>query len=205
MGEYTFLLPILLFLCLGVMSPGPSFVLVAQTALSSSKKEAISVSLGLGLGACIFALIAGLGLFVVLQKVPFLYLLLKILGGLYLCFIAYKMWQVSSPSLGITKEKVVSKQLSKMFLLGLFTQLSNPKTAIVFASAFAAFLPLNVPAHTLYILCFLALIIDSTWYIFVALVLSSKKAQGSYSRFKKLISRLAGTMMGLMGLKLIID
>ncbi len=205
MGEYTFLLPILLFLCLGVMSPGPSFVLVAQTALSSSKKEAISVSLGLGLGACIFALIAGLGLFVVLQKVPFLYLLLKILGGLYLCFIAYKMWQVSSPSLGITKETVVSKQLSKMFLLGLFTQLSNPKTAIVFASAFAAFLPLNVPAHILYILCFLALIIDSTWYIFVALVLSSKKAQGSYSRFKKLISRLAGTMMGLMGLKLIID
>lgn len=205
MSEYAFLLPILIFLSLGVMSPGPSFVLVAQTALSSSKKEAISVSLGLGLGACLFALIAGLGLFVVLQKIPFLYLLLKILGGLYLCFIAYKMWQTSSPSLGIAKEKVVSNALSKMFLLGLFTQLSNPKTAIVFASAFAAFLPLNAPSNTLYILCFLALFIDSAWYVFVALVLSSKKAQLAYSKFKKLISRLAGTMMGFMGLKLIID
>ena len=204
MIEYAFLLPILLFLGLGVMSPGASFVLVAKTALSSSKKEAISVSLGLGLGACIFALIAGLGLFVVLQKIPVLYFVLKVLGGLYLCFIAYKMW-ISSSSLFITEEKIVSKQLRKMFLLGLFTQLSNPKTAIVFASAFAAFLPLNPPSNTLYILCFLALIIDSAWYIFVALVLSSKKAQNSYSKFKKLISRIFAGMMGLMGLELIID
>ena len=203
MSEYAFLLPILVFLSLGVMSPGPSFVLVAQTALSSSKKEAISVSLGLGLGACIFALIAGLGLFVVLQKVPLFYLVLKILGGLYLCFIAYKMWQGSS-SLLITKEKAVSKRLSKMFILGLFTQLANPKTAIVFASAFAAFLPLDPPSNTLYILCFLAWFIDSVWYIFVALVLSNEKAKDSYSKFKKLISRIFAGMLGVMGLKLII-
>jgi len=185
------------------MSPGPSFVLVAHTALSSSKKEALSVSLGLGFGACIFALIAGLGLFVILQTIPFVYLILKVLGGAYLCFIAYKMWQAPLEKEVKKSEKQEKRNLFKMFFLGLFTQLSNPKTAIVFASAFAAFLPLERPSNTLIILCSLAFIIDSTWYVFVSLVLSSKKAQKKYNKFKKLISKLASTMLALMGLKLL--
>ena len=93
MHEYIFILPILLFLLLGVMSPGPSFILVAQTAMAKSRSEAIAVSVGMGAGATIFAVIASVGLFVLIETVPWLYIALKVIGGSYLCYLAFKMWE----------------------------------------------------------------------------------------------------------------
>jgi threonine/homoserine/homoserine lactone efflux protein len=42
----------------GAMSPGVSFLLVARTAMSSSRRAALSVAVGMGFGALIFAVIA---------------------------------------------------------------------------------------------------------------------------------------------------
>ncbi|WP_283107043.1 LysE family transporter [Shewanella surugensis] len=91
MHEYLFLIPIFLFLLLGVMSPGPSFIFVAKTAMAQSRKEAISVAIGMGVGATLFAIIASVGLFVILDTISWLYSAIKIIGGGYLCFLAFKM------------------------------------------------------------------------------------------------------------------
>ncbi|OXE31605.1 threonine transporter, partial [Vibrio parahaemolyticus] len=60
--QYLFLLPIATLLLIGAMTPGPSFILVAQTAISKSRSEAMCISIGLGLGASKFAFIASMGL-----------------------------------------------------------------------------------------------------------------------------------------------
>lgn len=204
MHEYIFLLPIFVFLLLGVMSPGPSFILVAQTAMAKSRSEAIAVSVGMGVGATIFAIIASAGLFVLLDTVPWFYIGLKVVGGSYLCFLAFKMWRSSNKPVdtNITSNKKNSGIL-KMFFSGLFTQLSNPKTAIVFGSVFAAFLPKDVPEYSYYIIAASTFIIDSVWYVLVATLLSTSKAQKAYIKFKKYICRVAGTFMGGLGVKLI--
>lgn len=59
------------------MSPGPGFILVAQTAMAKSRVEAIAISVGMGVGAAIFVIIASVGLFVLLEAVPWLYIGLK--------------------------------------------------------------------------------------------------------------------------------
>jgi threonine/homoserine/homoserine lactone efflux protein len=204
MHEYIFLFPILLFLLLGVMSPGPSFILVAQTAMAKSRSEAIAVSVGMGLGATIFAIIASVGLFVLLDTVPWFYIGLKVIGGSYLCFLAFKMWRSSNEPVetNITSNKI-NRGILKMFLSGLFTQLSNPKTAIVFGSVFATFLPKDVPEYSYYIITASTFIIDSAWYVLVATLLSTSKAQKTYIKFKKYICRVAGAFMGILGVKLI--
>jgi threonine/homoserine/homoserine lactone efflux protein len=204
MHEYIFLFPILLFLLLGVMSPGPSFILVAQTAMAKSRSEAIAVSVGMGVGATIFAIIASVGLFVLLDTVPWFYIGLKVIGGSYLCFLAFKMWRSSNEPVetNITSNKI-NRGILKMFLSGLFTQLSNPKTAIVFGSVFATFLPKDVPEYSYYIITASTFIIDSAWYVLVATLLSTSKAQKTYIKFKKYICRVAGAFMGILGVKLI--
>lgn len=204
MHEYIFLLPIFLFLLLGVMSPGPSFILVAQTAMAKSRSEAIAVSVGMGVGATIFAIIASVGLFVLLDTVPWFYIGLKVIGGSYLCFLAFKMWRSSNEPVetNITSNKI-NRGILKMFLSGLFTQLSNPKTAIVFGSVFATFLPKDVPEYSYYIITASTFIIDSAWYVLVATLLSTSKAQKTYIKFKKYICRVAGAFMGILGVKLI--
>ncbi len=206
MHEYIFIIPISLFLLVGVISPGPSFILVAQTAMAKSRSEAVAVSIGMGVGATIFAVMASVGLFVLLESVPWIYLTLKVLGGIYLCFLAYKIWRSSKEPLNHdSPENKTSNGKIKMFFLGLFTQLSNPKTAIVFGSAFAAFLPKEIPDYSYILLSCSAFLIDTGWYILVATLLSTQKTQNRYKKYKTKICRVASGMMGIMGVKLILS
>jgi threonine/homoserine/homoserine lactone efflux protein len=55
---------------IGAVSPGPSFVLVARTAIAVSRSAGMATALGMGVGGLIFAGAALLGLHVVLTAVP---------------------------------------------------------------------------------------------------------------------------------------
>lgn len=109
----------------GAMSPGASFLLVARMAMSSSRRTALSVAAGMGFGASVFAAIALAGLHTLLTLIPSLYTGLKVAGGCYLLWLALKMFRRPSnrfnDSAG-TKEVSVSKA----FMTGVFTQISNP-------------------------------------------------------------------------------
>jgi threonine/homoserine/homoserine lactone efflux protein len=201
MLEYLFLVPISVSLILGVISPGPSFVLVSKTAMSSSRSVGIALCLGMALGAMIFALLASIGLYLILETVPLIYTLLKVIGGLYLGFLAFKLWQSASEPIS-SHSNVGSKKLFRSFILGLITQLSNPKTAILIAGIFAAFMPQNPPPFSYLLLCILAFIIDLAWYSLVTVALSTRKAQNIYVRYKTQICRSSAGIVGLIGLKL---
>ena len=205
MNEYLFLIPIGIAGIVGVMSPGPSFLFVAQTAMNKSRAHGIATSLGMGTGAVSFTLLACFGLFIVIETVPFLYGFLKFLGGLYLLYLAYKMWTATNqPSDTSTTFNKDSSYL-KSYLFGLLTQLSNPKTAIVIGGIIMAFLPTDVPPYSFWIIGIMAFIIDAGWYCIVAIALSTGKAQLFYNRFKQHINRFAGSLMALMGTKLALN
>jgi threonine/homoserine/homoserine lactone efflux protein len=206
MSDYFFIVTIGMVFILGTISPGPSFILVAKTAMGKSRKEGFGVTIGLGLGAAFYTLLAILGLYVILESIPSLYGFLKLVGGGYLLFLAYKMWKHAACPLDVNVS-IEGKPNSflKAIMLGLFTQLSNPKTAILIGSIFAALLPETLPAMGELALCVMAFTADLTWYSLVVLLLSTKKAQGMYMQFKRYIDRVAGTAMGLLGVKLAID
>jgi len=207
MTEYLFFIPIALALIVGVISPGPSFIYVAQVAMSQSRSQAIATSLGLGTGAMIFALLASLGLFFVLETVPWVYLGLKIMGGFYLFYLAYRIWNSANQTLDESAVEIPDAKISlpKSYMLGLFTQLSNPKTAIVIGGIFMAFMPANVPEVSYIFLAVMAFVIDAGWYSIVSIMLSTSKAQRVYLRFKKSITRVASGLMAVLGAKLIFN
>ena len=72
-------------LMLGAISPGPSFIYVAQNSISKSRKHGLFTALGTGTGAALFGLLAVMGLQAVLLAVPSAYLILKLVVG-YICF-----------------------------------------------------------------------------------------------------------------------
>ena len=49
-------------LTLGAMSPGPSFVMVARTAVARSRANGLAAALGMGVGGLIYAVASLLGL-----------------------------------------------------------------------------------------------------------------------------------------------
>jgi len=209
MSDYLFFIPIAIALGVGVMSPGPSFLFVAQTAMQKSRAHGVATSLGMGTGALLLALMAIMGLFVVLKTIPVLYFVLKIIGGLYLFYIAYMMWKsADDPIVSNSQDESLTNQhgsYRKAFWLGLLTQLSNPKTAIVIGGIFMAFLPEKIPNYSIPLLSLMAFVLDASWYMIVSIALTTSSAQRVYMRFKKHINRLAGSLMGLLGLKLVFN
>lgn len=201
MADYLFLIPISISLLLGAIIPGPSFIVISQIAISKSRSCGLAASMGSGLGAMIFAILASISLYVVIESVPLVYLFLKVAGGLYLCFLGYRLWASSGEDIqnnGLSS----SNSVHRSFFLGLLTQLGNPKTAIVFASVFAAFLPMDPPTSSYIMLCAIAFTIDAAWYSLVSIVLSTDGAQKVYAQYKSRICKACGSLMGLIGIKL---
>lgn len=198
-------LGILGVLSLGIMSPGPSFVLVARTSVAVSRRNGLTTAIGMGLGSAVFASLTLLGLQAVLLSVPPLYMLLKVLGGIYLIYLAIVIWRNSRQSVELKSASKNSADLYNSFKLGLITQLSNPKTAIFYGSIFAALLPPNLPDITLLILVSTIFFLEAGWYSLVAFVLSSKTPKQIYLNLKQVLDRLASGVIGVLGLKLIYD
>ena len=185
---------------LGAMSPGPSFVLVARTSVARSRADGLAMALAMGVGGVLFAVLALAGVQVVLATVPVLYGILKVLGGLYLVYLAWMLWRHAAEPIDLEKSGTSSQ---RSFWLGLATQVSNPKTAVVYASVFVSLLPKEMPFWAMLVLPAVIFCIEAGWYSIVALALSSPAPAAAYLRWKRWIDRAAGGVMGLLGVKLI--
>jgi threonine/homoserine/homoserine lactone efflux protein len=193
-------------LAVGVVSPGPSFVVVARTAIAMSRREGLAAAFGMGVGGVVFATVALLGLQVVLAEVGWLYGGLRLLGGLYLLYLAIRLWRgAREPLVVADMAGQRPRSLGRSFSLGLATQLSNPKTAVVYASVFAALIPPEVPAVLLVVLPPLIFVLETGWYAVVALIFSSDRPRAAYLTSKTWIDRVAGAVMGALGARIIVE
>ncbi|PSH64885.1 threonine transporter [Phyllobacterium brassicacearum] len=207
MTAFAVLLSILAAISIGAISPGPSFVLVSRIAVASSRTHGLASALGMGVGGALFAALAVLGLTALLMQFEWLYLLLKLLGGAYLVYIAIRIWRGASEPLALSGsiETASGISVSRAFLLGLITQLSNPKTSIVYASIFAALMPPSPPLWLLLALPPMLFCVEAGWYAVVAFAFSGSRARLIYGRLKLWIDRGAGAVMGALGLKLMVE
>jgi threonine/homoserine/homoserine lactone efflux protein len=196
---------ILLALLAGVLSPGPSFVMAARTAVARSRADGLALSVGLGIGATFVAGLCLAGLHAVLTAVPLLYVVLKVAGGLYLAWMAWNIWKAAPQPLVIETESSELQRASlwASFRLGLYTQLSNPKAAVVYGSVFAALLPPQFPLAAALLVMLGVMVMETGWNAIVVLVLSSAKPRSVYLSAKTLIDRLAAGVMGALGIRLI--
>ena len=193
-------------LLVGAVSPGPSFVLISRISLKSSRLDGMAAALGMGVGGAIFATLALFGLVTILLQVAWLYLALRILGGLYLLVLGIQICRRALEPLEVSDAGTPRPSTApRAFALGIVTQLSNPKTAIVYASIFAALLPSSAPTWLYLSLPPLVLTLETSWYAIVAIAFSSQRPRAAYLRSKAWIDRAAGAVIGGLGARLLLD
>ena len=178
--------------------------MVARVAVASSRIRALATALGMGAGGAIFGAAALLGLQSVLLAVPALYAALKVLGGLYLCYLGFLILRSAQQPVtivGANGER--SSGPLRAFWLGVTTQVSNPKTAIVYASVFAALLPASFSLGFAAAVLAAVFLVESAWYVLVAVLFSSSGPQRAYLSYKSWVDRAAGAVMFGLGLKLV--
>jgi threonine/homoserine/homoserine lactone efflux protein len=209
MDPIVSLLSILGALVLGAISPGPSFLFVTRTAVAVSRHAGVAAAAGMGMGASAVCLLALIGVRAVLGEAEWLYIGFKLLGGAYLCYLAWRVWEgAKAPSSSPASAQSVHAPTAKVmrsFWLALGTQLSNPKTLLVISGIFAALLPTRVPAWMYIAIPLIDLLIETSWYTFVAMAMSSAAPRRVYLGAKMGIDRVSGCVLGALGLRLIVE
>jgi threonine/homoserine/homoserine lactone efflux protein len=174
--------------------------MVARTAAARSRLDGLAAAVGMGAGGLLFAIAVMAGLKSLLNTVPGLH------GGAYLVWIGVSTWRGASKPLDAGQNAAEGRStMLRSFLLGLGTQISNPKTAIYYASVFAALLPEHATPFQLVAVPCVVFTVETTWYVIVAAALSSAGPRSVYLKWKAGLDRLAGAVMTGLGLKLASD
>lgn len=185
-----------------LVSPGPDFFIVSQTAVSRSRTQAIFVVLGITGAIFLWALFALLGLNYILEKFVWLHKALLVLGGLYLCWLGFQLLKSAFSKQSATtllKELDLPQSNMRFFLQGLFTNLANPKAVIYFGSVFSMFLanPILNESHTL--LLVIVTVESFVWFMFVVFVFSLPSFKNAYQKSTKWIDGLVGGLFSIFG------
>lgn len=122
-----------------VLTPGPNMIYCVSRALSQGRAAGMISLAGVLLGFVAHLAAATLGLTALLAAVPFAFDALRIAGAAYLLWLG---WEALRPGGG---SPFVARQLpvdapSRLFRMGLLTNLLNPKVAIFYLSFFPQFL-----------------------------------------------------------------
>lgn len=185
-------------------SPGPDFFFISQVAASSTRKQTFKAVCGITLGVFIWALLAILGLNILLKQLPMLHRGIMILGGGYLLYLAYLLTK-SALSAHKAKNNDESPEPktptvhSKFFLKGLLTNLSNTKALIYFVSVFSAIVTGSVDIGTKGIILGLITFETFAWFLLIAYIFSLPSIKAKYQQYTQFVDGAAGLCFGFFG------
>lgn len=183
------------------VSPGPAVLMAARTGLTEGFRTGAMLAAGIGAGAVVWASAAMFGLNLVFQTAPALLWALKIGGGGYLIWMGWKLWR-HAPEPFITHDtRPVPRSALSAFRLGLFTQLANPKPAVMFSAIFLGTLPPATPGWVLGAILAVVFLNETLWNILVARIFSLDRTRAAYISLKTIIDRGFGGCLALLGLK----
>ncbi|CFQ66273.1 threonine efflux system [Yersinia frederiksenii] len=190
-----------------LMSPGPDFFFVSQTAVSRSRGEAMMGVVGISLGIVIWAGVALMGLNLILQKMAWLHQIIMVGGGLYLCWMGWQLLKSARSKRDTTETEVqvVLPARGRTFLRGFLTNLSNPKAVIYFGSVFSLFVGDDVSAGARWGLFVLIVGETFVWFSVVACIFALPVMRRGYQRLSKWIDGLAGVLFTGFGIHLILS
>ena len=187
----------------GAMSPGPSLALVIRNNIIYNRLTGIMTSIGHGLGIAVYATMAVFGLGLILQTNQSLFLLIQVLGLIFLFFLGVLfIFQKNSGEI-INKNKD-QKQINSFFQ-GFLIAIINPKILIWFTAIYSQFISVEANMTFNIILISTASIIDATWYIIISLIITSYGVKNFLIDKKDLIRKITGFILLIISLILLLN
>lgn len=183
-----------------LLSPGANVLLISQMAASDRAKSACYAAVGVSVGTAAWSASAVLGVNTLFLAFPALRLGLQIAGGLYLLWVASRLWR---SSIGPLTGPAASVAPLTAFRLGFLTNITNPKSALFFGSVFAASFP-AIPGTALQIAAVGMVVTNALcWHLLLALVFSRSQVQVAYARARNKANKIASFAVGALGLALL--
>jgi threonine/homoserine/homoserine lactone efflux protein len=184
------------------ISPGPAVIMSARTGLTEGMRTGFLLSLGIGAGAVVWASAAMFGLNLVFAVAPALLWALKLGGAAYLLWMAWHLWRDATLPIATGEGRAVPRSGLSAFRLGLFTQLANPKPAVMFSAIFLGTVPQGTPLWVYLALLAVIFAAETLWNTAVARIFSLDGTRARYISLKTVIDRSFGGLLALLGVKI---
>ncbi len=122
-----------------VLTPGPNMIYLISRSLSQGPVAGLVSLGGVALGFVFYIICAAFGITALVLAVPYAYDALRFGGALYLLWLA---WQAVRPGgrSPFQVRQLPKDSARKLFMMGLMTNLLNPKVAVMYLSLLPQFI-----------------------------------------------------------------
>jgi len=186
------------------LAPGPDNLFVLTQAALRGRLCGLMVVFGLCTGLLVHTFAVACGVAVIFQVSALAFTLLKLLGAAYLVYLAWQAFRTSSDPLPVAAD--APRKYRRLYLRGIVMNVTNPKVSIFFLAFLPQFAdPARSPLAPQMILLG-GLFLFATILIFglIALLAGSLGAWlGRSVRARKVLNRIAGTVLFGLALKLV--
>jgi threonine/homoserine/homoserine lactone efflux protein len=189
-----------------VLTPGPNMIYMISRAITQGCLAGLIAFSGVAVGFVVYLLCAAFGLTAIVFAVPYAYDVLRFAGALYLAWLAFEALRPGGKSpFQVTKLPIARPQ--RLFLMGIFTSLLNPKMAIFYLALLPNFIDPSRPVLTQSVaLGSLHIVISITINTAIACAAGSIAAFLT-TRPKWLLAQrwVMGTMLGALAMRMAVE
>ncbi|MEF2071653.1 LysE family translocator [Consotaella aegiceratis] len=190
--------------CAAQAAPGPNTIAVASAGLGQGRRAAFFVVLGIASGVLVWAAAVAFGLSALFKLVPMALTIMKILGGLYLLYIAVRAFQASLRGGGTKAAREAGRlTAAAAWRRGFLVVMTNPKAALMWCAVAMFLFGLGLTSTQVLAFGPVGALSALTIYGLYAFLFSTEVATRLYGRFARGVEALMGAAFGAFGLVLL--
>ncbi len=189
-----------LVLMAAILAPGAALLYFLKSTMSAGRAAGLATGCGLATAAAGWTLAALLGLESLFHVFPWTYTALKAGGALYLLWIAVQTWRHARDPMG-----QAPTMHSRAALGGFLVNAGNPKSMLFAAAVIVVVFPQGLGALDITIIVANHWLLEILFYGAAAFFLSTPVARNGYLGLKVWFDRIAATMLGALGLRLLLE
>jgi threonine/homoserine/homoserine lactone efflux protein len=190
---------------LSIMSPGPNVMAIMGTSMSVGRPQGLALALGVATGSFCWAMLTAAGLSAVLANFAIALTIIKIAGGLYLLWLAYKAFRSAASAHAISATTLTNTPMTSFgyFCRGLAIQMTNPKAALAWIAIISLGLRTDAPYWVAVVIVIGTTILSIIIHALYALAFSSAPMVRLYGKARRFIQGAFGAFFAFAGLKLL--
>ena len=190
---------------LAIASPGPSTMAIMGVAMNQGRPPAIALALGVVSGSLFWALLAATGISTILTAYAEALTAIKIAGGFYLLYLAWKSARSALTADPQPKKSFAYAKTSAYFRRGLLLHLSNPKAVFGWMAIMALGLRPDSPAYTLPAIFAGCAALGLTVNVGYAFLFSTALMGRAYRNSRRFVEGALAAIFGYAGLRLLLS
>lgn len=192
---------------LAIASPGPNILAVIGTSMAVNRTSGMALAVGVASGSFTWAVLTVFGLSAVLATYASLLIVIKLFGGLYLLWLAYKSFKSAMSRHDLEAKELDGGRRSPFGYLqrGYIIQMTNPKAALAWIAIISLGLKEGAPLWVGAVIVLGTFALSLIIHLLYAVAFSTPVMVRVYSKARRAIQGVLGAFFALAGLRLLLN